>query len=138
MASTQSSRCVTVTLSDCRAEDAHAVIAHLTSLYAYDEAADARPAPDLGPPHPHHPTVWQATLDVTTTGTAGAAAVPPAESRSPQQREGVQDHVEVTLQGAPHDLVAVRAALADIFTLLDEGMVLGDQEEEVQLRLSAR
>lgn len=134
MASMPSSRSVTVTLSDCRAEDAHAVITHLTSLYAYDEAGDARRAPDTDA-HPHSPTVWQATLDVMTPGTT---TVIPAAPQSAQDRpEVVREHVEVTLQGAPHDLVTVRAALAEAFTLLDEGMVSGDQEQELQLRLTA-
>ncbi|NBE53992.1 hypothetical protein [Streptomyces boluensis] len=122
------SRCVTVTLSDCRADDAHAVVDLLTGLFPYEETGGAHPVPGADPPH--SPTVWAATLDVSTS--------PNEPPRTAPLEAPLEAPVEVTLQGAPHDVVAVHAALAEAFTLDDEGMVSGDQEQEVQLRLTSR
>ncbi|MDI3404235.1 hypothetical protein [Streptomyces cavernicola] len=119
-----SSRCVTVTLSDCSADEAHAVLDYLSSLFPYEECGPVR-----ADTHPHTPTVWSATLDTTRP------AAPPAEPRPPV---GVQGPVEVTLQGTPQDVAAVHTALEEAFSFHDEGTVSGDQEREVQLRISSR
>ncbi|MDI3422013.1 hypothetical protein [Streptomyces luteolus] len=119
-----SSRCVTVTLSDCKADEAHAVLDYLSSLFPYEESGPVTPDK-----HPHTPTVWSATLDVTTPATASSV---------PRRPVGVRGPVEVTLQGTPLDVQAVHRALEDAFEFHDEGTVSGDQEREVQLRISSR
>ncbi|MDI3387891.1 hypothetical protein QIS99_17035 [Streptomyces sp. B-S-A8] len=124
VATARSARCVSVTLSDCRADEAHAVLDYLSSLFPYEECG--RVTPDR---HPHTPNVWSASLDVT------AVASP---SNVPRRPVGVRGPVEVTLQGAPLDVAAVHAALEDAFSFHDEGTVSGDQEREVQLRISSR
>ncbi|MFM9370094.1 hypothetical protein [Streptomyces sp. Da 82-17] len=119
-----SSRCVTVTLSDCKEDEAHAVLDYLSSLFPYEDCGPV--APDT---HQHHPTVWSATLDVTT---------PPSPASVPRRPVGVHGPVEVTLQGTPLDVASVHTALEDAFEFHDEGTVSGDQEREVQLRISSR
>ncbi|NEB74449.1 hypothetical protein G3I40_04270 [Streptomyces sp. SID14478] len=109
---------VTVTLSNCSADDARRVLSHLTARFPDRSGTGNAPAVDT------HATVWTAQLD---------ASADPTDSAPPS--EGVDGQVSVTVQGAPHDVSAVRATLAQDFSLQDSGSASGDQERESQFEL---
>ncbi|MFE6891337.1 hypothetical protein [Streptomyces sp. NPDC057694] len=111
---------VTVTLSNCTADDARSVLARLTSRFPDRSGNGTAPADET------HPTVWTAELDI---GAEAPGSVPDTKIGGP---------VSVTAQGAPHDVSRVRAALAEDFTVQDAGSVSGDQERESQFVLVPR
>ncbi|MFJ8820810.1 hypothetical protein ACIREE_03405 [Streptomyces sp. NPDC102467] len=116
---------VTVTLSNCTARDARTVLAHLTARFP-----DRAPAQDSSGSSGTPPTVWTAELDVQ----AGTSASGPGAGNG----EALEGPVSGTAQGAPHDVVTVREALARAFGFEDAGSVSGDQEQESQFRLAPR
>ncbi|MFF0447606.1 hypothetical protein ACFYT4_14575 [Streptomyces sp. NPDC004609] len=119
---------VTVTITGCTKEDAHAVFQVLRRSYASDRAASDRPEyVSEG-----HATVWTATFDVSDTAPAGGGAGPPAGPVS------LTDAVEAEMQGGYWAVDRMTETLAAAFDVRKEGTAAGDQEKDVQLRLESR
>ncbi|MFJ9038645.1 hypothetical protein ACIRF8_18885 [Streptomyces sp. NPDC102406] len=116
---------VTVTLSNCSARDAESVLTYLTS-----EFPDRAPTKDGSDASGTPTTVWTAELDVSA-GSSDAAS----GSASGEKLEGT---VSVSAQGVPHEVDTVRKALGRAFQVEDAGSASGDQELDVQLRLTSR
>ncbi|MQY14569.1 hypothetical protein SRB5_47370 [Streptomyces sp. RB5] len=110
---------VTVGLSACSAQDAAAVLEALGDTFETNWRR-GEPPPEAAPGHPQ---VWVATVD--TAHPAGAAH-PPALGAS----------VTADLQGGYLAVDRVRDALADTYTVREEGTAAGDQEKDVRLRLT--
>lgn len=116
----ESATSVVVTLSGCSREDADAVFRTLGRSFESDRAAgDAPQYVSEG-----HATVWTTTFDV---------------ARTQEDAEPVRLAAPVTaeLQGGYWAVDRMQATLAAAFDLLEEGMAAGDQEKDVQLRLSS-
>ncbi|MET8468890.1 hypothetical protein ABZY90_01180 [Streptomyces sp. NPDC006422] len=101
---------MTVTLSTCTEEDARGVLAYL--------GADSPTTSD-----DVHPTVWTAEVSASDT---------------PDHRPGaLKGSVAVTVQGAPHDVEALRTKLDQVYTVEDAGSASGDQELDTQFTLTS-
>ncbi|MCX4903044.1 hypothetical protein [Streptomyces sp. NBC_00878] len=107
---------LTLTLSGGTAADARAVVHTLESAFG---AAEDLPG-DGGA------TVHTAAFDNDVP--VGAGVTPPAAPR-------LSAPVTVTLQGSPEAVRRADETLTAVFTVREEGMVSGDQEQEWQLRL---
>ncbi|MFF3290352.1 hypothetical protein [Streptomyces sp. NPDC003023] len=120
MNSAQEATAVAVTLSGCSREDADAVFRTLTRSFESDRAAGDSPQyVSEG-----HMTVWAATFDVSK----------PHEDAEPVR---LAAPVTAELQGGYWAVDRMQATLAAAFELEEEGMAAGDQEKDVQLRLSS-
>ncbi|BDM74104.1 hypothetical protein HEK616_75910 (plasmid) [Streptomyces nigrescens] len=112
---------VQVEVTDCRAEDAHAVFGALNALFTSNRSTEDVPRGSPGA----KPTVWAASVDVSEA----PAEVEPRRLAEP---------VTVTLQGGYRAVHRLHAGLARTFTVQDVGSSSGDQEQELQLRLHSR
>ncbi|MFC5909762.1 hypothetical protein [Streptacidiphilus monticola] len=109
---------VDILLTDCAAEDADAV---------FDALAAAFPQAGGG----HGPA--RAGTGAATAWSWSLAMGPHEHVLAHPQLHGP---VRAELQGCPRDVREVRSALAEDFTVRDEGSVSGDQELELRLALS--
>ncbi|QCX81806.1 hypothetical protein C9F11_41130 [Streptomyces sp. YIM 121038] len=109
---------VQVVLSDCSAADADAVFGALCTHFRGDRGDDA-------------PRQTEATRPAVWTGSFQA-------SRAPGPVPGVllSGSVTADLQGGPAAVDRLRAVLEGAFSAAAEGTVSGDQEVQVQLRLT--
>ncbi|MDJ1137350.1 hypothetical protein [Streptomyces iconiensis] len=112
---------VTVQLSECGEEDAHAVFGMLGALYRsdWDPAAAGGAGTGTGP------DVWMAQFDVT-----------PGDERASAVALGTP--VAAELQGSPQAVDRLRSVLEDAFAVREEMTVAGDQERQTRLRLERR
>ncbi|MEU8887129.1 hypothetical protein [Streptomyces sp. NPDC048442] len=116
---------VTVTVTDCPAQDARAVFEVLAAGFGdTDRGPDdvPREVPGAGP------TVWTSVFEAD--GSDGNGKLP-----APTPLSGP---ATVTVQGVPHEVTRVREVLGAAFGISDEGSASGDQEQEVRLRVSGR
>ncbi|GAA3487238.1 hypothetical protein [Streptomyces cremeus] len=110
---------VQVVLSDCAADDAKAVLSALGSAFSSGRPSDTSGgSPDSG----------------SDTWTESFVAADAPGSLSGTELKG---GVTAELQGAPVAVDRLRKALASAFAVEERGSASGDQEIEVQLRLSA-
>lgn len=112
---------VTVEISGCEAQDAHAVFGALRTAFASDRASDDRPREVAGA----RPTVWTSTFDVSEVR---AKADPTRLSRP----------VTADIQGGYWAVARLQEALTGAFAVEVLGTAAGDQEQEAQLRLDTR
>ncbi|WP_433546571.1 hypothetical protein ACQPZG_16830 [Streptomyces sp. CA-294286] len=116
---------VTVTVTDCPAQDARTVLEVLAKGFPSSDRGPGdmpQDTPGAGP------TVWTSVFDVPDDAHTDGAAGP----------SSLSGPVTVTLQGTPEGVELVRDALNAGFSLVDEGEASGDQEREVRLRLAGR
>ncbi|GAA2305214.1 hypothetical protein OKJ48_36665 [Streptomyces kunmingensis] len=116
---------VSVTLSNCKAQDAERVLAHLAS-----EFPDRAPTEQGSGPSAERPTVWTAELDVSAGKSDGASG--------PGSDGTIEGPVSVSAQGVPHEVTAVRESLARAYGVEDAGSASGDQELDSQFTLTPR
>lgn len=109
---------VTVELSGCEAEDAHAVFGALRTVFASDRAPDDRPEEVAGA----RPTVWSSTFDVSEVREKAA----PTRLTRP---------VTADVQGGYRAVAKLQEELGGAFAVEVLGTAAGDQEQEAQLRL---
>ncbi|MCX4825349.1 hypothetical protein OG883_36960 [Streptomyces sp. NBC_01142] len=110
---------VVVTLSACSKEDADTVFHVLARSYASDRADDDAPQYVSG----HGTTVWTSTFEVSPVH-AAAESVP------------LTAPVEAGIQGGYWAVDRLMETLASAFAVQEEGMAAGDQEKDIQLRLT--
>ncbi|MGW7418236.1 hypothetical protein [Streptomyces sp. NPDC054863] len=131
---------VTVTVTDCPAQDARAVFEALATGFADTDRGPGdvpRETPGAGP------TVWTSVFETDGAGRTGeagrageAGGVGGAGERPvPASLSGP---ATVTVQGGPHEVTRVREVLGAAFGVSDEGTASGDQEQEVRLRVTER
>ncbi|WAU83472.1 hypothetical protein O1Q96_29535 [Streptomyces sp. Qhu-G9] len=106
---------LTLTLTGGTAADARAVIHTLEPVFG---SADAMPRDGDA-------TVYTASFD------NGA----PAGGARADEASGLSTSVTVTLQGSPEAVRRADETLSSAFTVHEEGVAPGDQEQERQLRL---
>ncbi|WP_405792763.1 hypothetical protein [Streptomyces sp. NBC_01506] len=112
---------VTVELSGCATQDAHAVFGALRTVFASDRAPDDRPREVAGA----RPTVWSSTFDVS-------------EVRRKAGPTRLSEPVTADLQGGYWAVAKLQEELTGAFAVRVLGKAAGDQEQEVQLRLDTR
>ncbi|MFI5803544.1 hypothetical protein [Streptomyces sp. NPDC051561] len=115
---------VTVTVTDCPAQDARTVLQALAEGFPSSERGPGdvpQETPGAGP------TVWTSVFEVPEDSAPAATA-----------SEALSGPVSVTLQGGPNEVATARKLLAEAFSVLDEGTAAGDQEQELSLRLTSR
>ncbi|MFF0745141.1 hypothetical protein ACFYVL_32545 [Streptomyces sp. NPDC004111] len=115
---------VTVTITDCPARDARAVLAVLAAGFPSSDRGPGdvpQETPGAGP------TVWTSVFDVPE--------VPEKDAAAPEPLSGP---VTVTVQGAPRETALALDLLRGAFTVHDEGTAAGDQEQEVRVRVADR
>ncbi|TXL85650.1 hypothetical protein [Streptomyces sp. IB2014 016-6] len=112
---------VTVELSGCETEDAHAVFGALRTVFASDRAPDDRPQEVTGA----RPTVWSSTFDVS-------------EVRRKAGPTRLSRPVTADVQGGYWAVAKLQEELTGAFAVQVLGTAAGDQEQEVQLRLDTR
>ncbi|MGW5093915.1 hypothetical protein ACWEQU_21235 [Streptomyces nodosus] len=116
---------VEVVVSDCSAADAGSLFAELCRRFGSDRAADETPHESAGT----RPTIWAGTFDTSVAhGTAGPMTASPPLSGP----------VKAELQGEPLAVERLRHALDEMFLVRQLGVVAGDQEVDVELRLESR
>ncbi|MDT3400320.1 hypothetical protein RKE29_27545 [Streptomyces sp. B1866] len=115
---------VTVALSGSSRDDADAVLGTLRAYFPCDRPAGEPPREAAE----GRPTVWTSTFDVGEDAGERAQAGPAALTAP----------VTADVQGGPHQVEQVRAALARTFLVREQGATAGDQEREVRLRLENR
>jgi hypothetical protein len=116
---------VEVVVSDCSAADAGSLFAELCRHFGSDRAAEDAPHEA----HRTRPTMWTGTFDTSAApGTAGRTAPPPPLSGP----------VKAELQGEPRAVERLRSALDELYAVHQLGVVAGDQEIDVELRLESR
>jgi hypothetical protein len=116
---------VTVTVTDCPAQDARSVMKVLAAGFPSSEGESEdlpQDTPGAGP------TVWTSVFEVSPEARQDGVAAP----------DPLSGPVTVTLQGSPQDVELVRGAVDDAFAVLDEGEASGDQEREVRVRITSR
>ncbi|MFD3441351.1 hypothetical protein ACFWU3_28035 [Streptomyces sp. NPDC058685] len=116
----QSTTPVVVSITGCAKEDADKVFRALGQSHASDRDDGDAPQYVSG----DHATVWTATFDVSGTHTASG----PVQLSEP---------VEAEIQGGYWAVDRIQETLASAFTVQEQGMAAGDQEKDVQLRLSS-
>ncbi|PRH80354.1 hypothetical protein C6N75_04680 [Streptomyces solincola] len=116
---------VTVQLSDCGRQDAHAVFASLDRVFAACDPVDPGETHTGGA----EPTVWMATFDSgSARGEGGSGGEPPA----------LGTRVNALLTGDAHAVDEVEKALARIFEVHSTESVSGEHEREARLQLGPR
>ncbi|GHK01416.1 hypothetical protein ACWEWI_08820 [Streptomyces sp. NPDC003753] len=116
---------VEVVVSDCSATDAGNLFAELCRQFGSDRAAEEAPHEA----HTSRPTMWTGTFDTSATrGTAERPSPPPPLSGP----------VKAELQGEPRAVERLRRALDELYAVHQLGVVAGDQEIDVELRLESR
>lgn len=112
---------VLVSLSECTTDDASTVFEVLRRSFTSDRSAGDEPS-DANTPRP---TVWSATVDVSTTKESAGEA-------------SLGGSVTVDAQGGYWAIDRLREGLGKTFSVESVGTAAGDQEEEVRLRLTNR
>ncbi|MFS8197909.1 hypothetical protein ACLVWQ_04400 [Streptomyces sp. CWNU-52B] len=107
---------LTLTLTGGTAADARAVVHTLEPVFG---SADALPGDTDA-------TVYTASFD---NGAPAGGAAPPSGANK------LSASVAVTLQGSPEAVRRADEALSAVFTVHEEGVAAGDQEQERELRL---
>ncbi|MFJ6696532.1 hypothetical protein ACIQM4_10715 [Streptomyces sp. NPDC091272] len=116
---------VTVTVTDCPAQDARAVFEVVATVFASsDRDSGDAPQDNAG----GGPTVWTTVYESDGAESTG-------EKPAPTSLSGP---ATVTVQGGPHEVARAQEALGAAFSVSDEGTAAGDQEQEVQLRVTGR
>ena len=113
---------VSVQLSDCGAEDARAVFTALAAAFGGTGETDCHGVSGARGRSP----VWTSHFDTAATDGGGGAGA------------RLRHAVAVELQGTPASVETVKHALTGAFTVGDEQMASGDQEEQAWLLLSSR
>jgi hypothetical protein len=113
---------LTLTLTGGTAADARAVVHTLEPVFG---SADAMPG---GTDTEDAPAVTVYTASFGDGDPAGGGETPPAAS-------GLSTSVAVTLQGSPEAVRRADETLSAAFTVHEEGVAPGDQEQERELRL---
>ena len=117
---------VEVVISGCSAADAGSLFAELCRRFGSDRAAEDAPHEAAG----GRPTMWTGTFDTSATlGKPGMTAA---------QRPHLSGPVTAELQGEPHAVECLRRVLDETFVVRQLGLVAGDQEVDVELRLESR
>ncbi|WP_055489221.1 hypothetical protein [Streptomyces sp. TP-A0356] len=116
---------VEVVVSDCSPEDAGSLFAELCRRFESDRCADDAPHRAEG----SRPTMWTGTFDTSATHGEPRRAEPPPHLSGP---------VKAELQGEPRAVERLRRALDETFDVQQLGVVAGDQEVDVELRLESR
>ncbi|MGI5134490.1 MULTISPECIES: hypothetical protein [unclassified Streptomyces] len=114
---------VEVVVSDCSASDAGRLFAELCRRFGSDRSAEDVPHETEG----SRPTMWTGTFD--TSATSG-----PSEQMSPPSLSGP---VKLEVQGEPLAVERLRQALDAMYDVHQLGVVAGDQEVDVELRLES-
>jgi hypothetical protein len=117
---------VEVVVSDCSAVDAGTLFAQLCRRFGSDRAAEDAPHEA----HRSRPTMW--------TGTYDTSAPPGPAGRTPATPPPLSGSVKAELQGEPRAVERLRHALDEMYAVHQLGMVAGDQEVDVELRLESR
>ncbi|MCX5401400.1 hypothetical protein [Streptomyces sp. NBC_00102] len=112
---------VLVSLSECTTDDASTVFEVLRRSFTSDRAAADAPTDANAP----RPTIWSATVDVSTK----------KESAGPASLAGP---VTLDAQGGYWAVDRLKGHLGEVFSVEDIGTAAGDQEEEVRMRLTSR
>ncbi|MCQ4040736.1 hypothetical protein ACFOSC_22525 [Streptantibioticus rubrisoli] len=121
MTTQQDAAQVTVVLNDCAAQDADTVFRSLNTAFP------ATPGGAPGSPistRQGGQTAWIESFDVSAEGPHSAAR----ELTGP---------VTADLQGCPDAVRKVEHALGDSFSVAEHGLIHGDQEIDVQLRIES-
>ncbi|MET8633911.1 hypothetical protein ABZX69_30880 [Streptomyces sp. NPDC004074] len=116
---------VEVVVSGCSASDAGSLFAELCRHFSSDRRAEDTPHETAG----SRPTMWTGTFD--TSGVPGT----PEQPAPPPSLSGP---VKAELQGEPRAVERLRHALDEMFVVHQLGVVAGDQEVDVELRLESR
>ena len=116
---------VEVVVSDCSAADAGNLFAELCRRFGSDRAADEAPHETAG----SRPTMWTGTFDTSAAHGTFGRTTPPPQLSGP---------VTAELQGEPRAVERLRRALDETFVVQQLGVVAGDQEVDVELRLESR
>ncbi|MFI9646405.1 hypothetical protein ACIHAA_08955 [Streptomyces sp. NPDC052040] len=115
---------VEVVVSDCSATDAGSLFAELCRHFGSDRCAEDAPHETSG----SRPTMWTGTFD-TSASPGGSPGPEPAP---------LSGSVKAELQGEPRAVERLRHALDEMFVVHQLGVVAGDQEVDVELRLENR
>ncbi|MEU5703782.1 hypothetical protein [Streptomyces aurantiacus] len=118
---------LTLTLTGGTAADARAVVHTLEPVFG---SADALPG-DTDATDATDATVYTASFG--DGAPAGGGETPPAASGL--SASGLSTSVAVTLQGSPEAVRRADETLSAAFTVHEEGVAPGDQEQERELRL---
>lgn len=117
---------VEVVISGCSAADAGSLFAELCRWFGSDRAAEDAPHEAAG----GRPTMWAGTFDTSAApGTPGRTTMQPPHLSGP---------VTAELQGEPRAVERLRQVLDETFVVHQLGVVAGDQEVDVELRLESR
>ncbi|MFF3906281.1 hypothetical protein ACFYZJ_09750 [Streptomyces sp. NPDC001848] len=116
---------VEVVVSDCSATDAGNLFAELCRHFGSDRAAGEAPHEA----HTSRPTMWTGTFDTSATRGTPERTSPPPPLSGP---------VKAELQGEPRAVERLRRALDELYAVHQLGVVAGDQEVDVELRLESR
>jgi len=116
---------VEVVVSDCSAADAGSLFAELCRHFSSDRATDEAPQEAVS----GRPTMWTGTFDTSAAPGASRRTAPPPHLSGP---------VAAELQGEPQAVERLRRALDETFVVHQLGVVAGDQEVDVELRLESR
>jgi hypothetical protein len=115
---------VEVVVSDCSAADAGRLFAELCRRFGSDRRAEDVPHETEG----SRPTMWTGTFDASATSGASEQMASPPSLSGP---------VKLELQGEPLAVERLRRALDAMFDVHQLGVVAGDQEVDVELRLES-
>ncbi|MFC3572284.1 hypothetical protein ACFOZ0_03085 [Streptomyces yaanensis] len=116
---------VEVVVSDCSAADAGSLFAELCRRFGSDRATDEAPHEAAS----GRPTMWTGTFDTSAA---------PGPSRRTAPSPHLSGPVTAELQGEPRAVERLRRALDETFVVHQLGVVAGDQEVDVELRLESR
>ncbi|MFF4958237.1 hypothetical protein [Streptomyces sp. NPDC001222] len=116
---------VEVVVSDCSATDAGSLFAELCRHFGSDRCATDTPHETSG----SRPTMWTGTFDTSAS---------PGESPGRTSAPPLSGSVKAELQGEPRAVERLRQALDETFVVQQLGVVAGDQEIDVELRLESR
>ncbi|ASY36341.1 MULTISPECIES: hypothetical protein [unclassified Streptomyces] len=110
---------VVVELQGCSARDADAVLTALAGAFGTDRAASDTPSETPG----ERPTVWSATFDTS-------------DRRGRTSPVRIDAALDLTAQGGYHAVTDLQEALDEVYAVEVLGSASGDQEKEIQLRLT--
>ncbi|MCW7940770.1 hypothetical protein AAW14_01765 [Streptomyces hygroscopicus] len=116
---------VEVVVSDCSPQDAGSLFAELCRHFASDRRAEDTPHETQGA----RPTMWIGTFDTSAAPASSGRAAGPSHLSGP---------VKAELQGEPRAVERLRRALDETFDVRQLGVVAGDQEVDIELRLESR
>lgn len=116
---------VEVVISDCSASDAGHLFAELCRHFGSDRRAEDVPQEC----HEARPTMWTGTFDTSADLVTSGRTAAPLPLSGP---------VKAELQGEPRAVERLRRLLDETFLVHQLGVVAGDQEVDVELRLENR